>query len=296
MNNTVFAFILFLVCNAEIFDRNEDQMRRLDELEKVVKRIQQQNQLLEETVTIQQTEMTELKTQLANLKGENKNSYTDQSGTDFHKVQTVSKILNENELINSTDESNRHGDETNIHIMDTVIETEVYNNATSNEPGSGMKNVTIHEPDYELIANQKRYVSSQAVAFYAVFSNNEHAPSAHNTLVFDIVRTNAQGAYNQYSGIFTAPVSGFYVFTFSIQMGCHAQGSFEIVKNADVEGVAFLDIRNGCDAEQVTMTIVSELVPGDVVFVRTHATRYIRGDIFSNAEGRSSFAGWLLSV
>lgn len=145
-------------------------------------------------------------------------------------------------------------------------------------------------------AERKRASSGQAVAFYAVMSHVEKAPSAHHTLVFDDVKTNVQGAYNQYSGIFTAPQAGFYVFTFSIHMGCHAYASFEIVKNADVEGAVFLDVDEACDSEQVTWTIVSELGVGDIVHVRTHSTREIKGDIRSDKYGMSSFAGWLLSV
>lgn len=145
------------------------------------------------------------------------------------------------------------------------------------------------------VAGRKRAVSGQAVAFYAVMSHDEIAPSAHHTLVFDNVKANVHGAYNQYSGIFTAPQAGFYVFTFSIHMGCHAYASFEVVKNADVEGAVFLDVEEACDSEQVTWTTVSELGVGDIVYVRTQSTRKIKGDILSNPHGMSSFAGWLLS-
>ncbi|XP_071171152.1 complement C1q-like protein 2 [Mytilus edulis] len=292
----VVLFFLFLVCNGDSSNRNEDQTRRLDALEKVVNEVQQQNQRLEETVKMQQMEITELKIQLANVNVEHQNGHKNLSASDFEIFikDTVSKMLTKNEILKSNDESSVPTNEAEFLIKDTG--SKLHDNNISSKPGLGMQYV--HEPANGVTSNEerKRAVSGQAVAFYAVLSHDEKAPSAHHTLVFDNAKTNVQGAYNQYSGTFTAPVAGVYVFTFSIHMGCHAYASFEIVKNADVEGVVFLDVTEACDSEQVTWTTVSQLGESDIVYVRTHSTRSISGDIISDTYGMSSFAGWLLSV
>ncbi|CAC5425892.1 C1QL [Mytilus coruscus] len=291
MRNYVVLFILFLVCNAESLNRNKDQTRRLDALENVVSQIQQQNQRLEETVLIQQMEITELKIQLEKVKVEHKNGNKKMSPEDFKIIimDTVSKILTKNELSNSNDESSIPDNEAEFLIKDTDTDTKVHDNSTSSKPGLGMQYV--NEPANGVNSKIKRALSGQAIAFYVVMSHNEKVPSPHHTLVFDSVKTNVQGAYDQYSGIFTAPVAVFYVFTFSIRTGCHAY-AFEIVKNADVEGAVFLDVEEACDSEHVTWTLVSALDVGDIVYVRTHSTREIQGDVLSSIEGMSSFAGW----
>lgn len=50
-------------------------------------------------------------------------------------------------------------------------------------------------------------LSPELVGFYAYMSNAEPSPSVHHTLIFDEVKTNAGGGYNQFSGMFTAPSS-----------------------------------------------------------------------------------------
>ncbi|XP_063435873.1 uncharacterized protein LOC134716796 [Mytilus trossulus] len=296
MRNSVVLFFLFLVCHAESLNRNEDQTRRLDALEKVVNQVQQQNQRLEETVQMQQMEITELKMQLANVKVQQKNGHKNLSASDFEIFikDTVSKMLTKAEILKSNDDSSVPTNEAEFLMKDTG--SKLHDNNISSKPGLGMQYV--HEPVNDVISNaeRKKSLSGQAVAFYAVLSHDENAPSAHHTLVFDNAKTNVQGAYNQYSGIFTAPIAGVYVFTFSIHMGCNAYASFEIVKNADVEGAVFLDVSDACVSEQVTWSTVSELGVGDIVYVRTHSTREIRGDIMSDKYGMSSFGGWLLSV
>ena len=54
----------------------------------------------------------------------------------------------------------------------------------------------------------------------------------HHTIIFDTIKTDTHGNYNNYTGAFSIPVGGVYVFTWSIR-GDGAQ-SFELVKNADV--------------------------------------------------------------
>jgi hypothetical protein len=148
-----------------------------------------------------------------------------------------------------------------------------------------------------LILNGTSAPPIKVTAFYAQLSQAEHAPSLHHTLIFDTVKTNQNGAYSKFSGIFTAPVSGVYFFLYTTRVACHSstlRSSFEIVRNNDVEGSIYTS-DDGCFS-QLTMTgsAVVHVNQGDEVYIRTHGT--YTGDliILSDTNGKSSFAGWLI--
>lgn len=125
--------------------------------------------------------------------------------------------------------------------------------------------------------------------------HTEVSPSTHHTIIFDIAITNENNGYHPYSGVFTVPVSGVYVFTFSIRVDCRSQGAFEIVKNAAVVGVVNAELHLTCIQDHIGATIVINASKGDDVYVRTHSVLHRTGDIVSDEVGRSSFAGWLIS-
>lgn len=131
------------------------------------------------------------------------------------------------------------------------------------------------------------------VAFYAFQSRDVIKPGIHQILVFDVVKTNSENGYNRYSGMFTCSTSGLYVFTSSLAMdGTEAFASFEIVKNADVEGVFFVDAAETNNFVYSSLTIVISLNQGDVVFIRVGGGYTPKGNLFSRYFARSSFAGW----
>ena len=148
-----------------------------------------------------------------------------------------------------------------------------------------------------LIPNGTPAPPIKVTAFYAQLSQTEHVPSTHHTIIFDTVKTNQNGAYSKFSGIFTAPVSGVYCFMYTTRVTCHSstiRSSFEIVRNNGVEGSIYTS-DDGC-LSQVTMTgsAVVHVNQGDEVYIRTHGTYIGDFNIFSDAYGKSSFAGWLI--
>lgn len=148
-----------------------------------------------------------------------------------------------------------------------------------------------------LIPNVTSAPPIKVTAFYAQLSQTEHVPSTHHTLIFDTVKTNQNGAYSKFSGIFTAPVSGVYCFMYTTRVICHSstvRSSFEIVRNNDVEGSIYTS-DDGC-LSQVTMTgsAVVHVNQGDEVYIRTHGTYTGNFNILSDTNGKSSFAGWLI--
>ncbi|CAG2208789.1 C1QL [Mytilus edulis] len=78
----------------------------------------------------------------------------------------------------------------------------------------------------------------RTTAFYAYMSHNDASPGKGHTLKFDVIKTNINGGYNPFSGIFTVPNDGVYVFTFSLRLYHGHYGAYEIMKNAEVEGAA----------------------------------------------------------
>ncbi|XP_063447783.1 uncharacterized protein LOC134727335 [Mytilus trossulus] len=140
---------------------------------------------------------------------------------------------------------------------------------------------------------QPTMMQSSQIGFYAYMSQNENSLSKHHTLIFDVQKTNVGNGYNPFSGLFTSPQDGLYTFATSITM-IHHYASFELVKNADVQGSFFVDASGESEFRSSSSIIVLALVKGDVVFVRTSTTYVPHGDIHSSKDARSSFTGWLI--
>ncbi|CAG2236289.1 C1QL [Mytilus edulis] len=101
--------------------------------------------------------------------------------------------------------------------------------------------------------------------------------------------------YNKFSGVFTAPVDGIYVFSYTIVPECNSYGAFELVSNRQIQGVVFSEADSGCDYTGSSTVSVVELAQGDVTFVRTSPTYTPVGTIVSNGNMWTSFAGWRIS-
>lgn len=134
------------------------------------------------------------------------------------------------------------------------------------------------------------------VAFYAYMSHTEYSPSNHHTIIFDIPVTNLGNGYNHFSGIFSVPTSGVYVFSWTIADSMAGYVFSELVVNADVVGGILTQTLSDNDRISTTGLVVKEVRQGDVVYVRTSATGGIHGNIESLAPvQRTSFSGWKLS-
>jgi hypothetical protein len=53
------------------------------------------------------------------------------------------------------------------------------------------------------------------------------------------------------------------------------------IKNADIEGIFFVDAENTLDYQSNSMTVVVSLEVGDVLFVRTSSTYTPHGNVIS---------------
>ena len=125
-------------------------------------------------------------------------------------------------------------------------------------------------------------------------SNSETSVGRHQTFVFDHVVTNVGGNYNRYSGIFTSPSQGVYVFSWTLY--CNYEGYFysEVVVNSDPVGAIFCSAEGATNMRHVTGVVVVEINQGDIVYIRTHPSYSNIGGVYSSSDYRSSFTGWRL--
>ncbi|XP_058625093.1 complement C1q-like protein 2 isoform X2 [Onychostoma macrolepis] len=114
--------------------------------------------------------------------------------------------------------------------------------------------------------------------------------STEITLTYRNVFTNIGNAYNPITGIFTAPLKGAYMFTFSIYG--HASPSTAstvfIVKNG--EKVVVAHAHQAQYAVNSSKGVVLILEVGDVVYVRLWSNRRI----FDSHDNHNTFSGYLL--
>ena len=129
------------------------------------------------------------------------------------------------------------------------------------------------------------------MAFYAYMSQSETILGHHQTLVFDHVVTNVGGNYNPYSGMFTSPSQGGYVFSWTLY--CSAGGNFysQVVVNSDLVGALYCGAQGSRDIKHVTGVVVVEINQGDIVYIRSHPTISNDGGVYSSSTIRSSFTG-----
>ncbi|XP_070849368.1 complement C1q tumor necrosis factor-related protein 3-like [Chaetodon trifascialis] len=109
------------------------------------------------------------------------------------------------------------------------------------------------------------------------------------TLIYKTVKTNIGNAYNQLTGIFTAPVKGMYYFTFFY----HAGGAHDVVlllmrNNQEVAQASDHDTSSD-GADNGGNAVFLQLQRGDQVYVRMHANSHVWQD-----DSRTTFSGFLV--
>lgn len=119
-------------------------------------------------------------------------------------------------------------------------------------------------------------------------------PSPFHTLVFDVSPTAYGNHYNKFTGIFTAPHPGTYVFTWTSYCVAGGYTYLQAVVNNVVLDISFCNADGANWYRSITGTVVAYINQGDTVFIRTHPTSANRGNVISSENQRTTFAGWLL--
>ncbi|XP_026064754.1 uncharacterized protein LOC113047603 [Carassius auratus] len=110
------------------------------------------------------------------------------------------------------------------------------------------------------------------------------------TLTYRNVFTNIGNAYNPFTGIFTAPLKGAYMFSFSIYNhgSTSASSTVSIVKNGERVVVAHGQQNQGVINSSKGVVLILEV--GDVVYVRLWSGR----KIYDDQNKHNTFSGYLL--
>lgn len=118
----------------------------------------------------------------------------------------------------------------------------------------------------------------------------------HHTLIFDTVITNVGCSYNHHDGVFTAPVSGVYVFNWNLYSSYNGDVVSELMVNSEKKGGRRSYSKTDEEDHSSSGCVVVEISQRDIVYVRTHPTHEQRGDIISYpGVYESSFSGWILA-
>ncbi|XP_078319646.1 uncharacterized protein LOC111122203 [Crassostrea virginica] len=126
----------------------------------------------------------------------------------------------------------------------------------------------------------------EIVAFNAYIKN--HLTLNRNTptnVVYDTVYYNYGNAYNPYSGYFTAPSNGLYVFTWSSLVDPKKIFDAEILVNGQRKGLGNCNNLENPGYENCANTVPLVLKTGDKVNIRTITADYLHWQW-------SSFKGW----
>ncbi|XP_022297134.2 uncharacterized protein LOC111106662 [Crassostrea virginica] len=149
-------------------------------------------------------------------------------------------------------------------------------------------------PEFEASpkSTQKRAVlrsSNDTIAFSAYMTNRKPSPGNLNTLVFNAIFTNEGNGYNHHMGVFIAPKSALYVFTWTIRAESGHYFNTQLLVNGLVYGS--MDTRNYYSSVSNSATAVVRVAADIAVYVRTGPTNNY-GDILSSFDGYSTFSGW----
>ncbi|XP_052103487.1 complement C1q-like protein 4 [Mytilus californianus] len=128
------------------------------------------------------------------------------------------------------------------------------------------------------------------VAFFAYMSQPLKNPSGQHILKFDVLKLNVGNAYHLHTGVFNPPTSGIYVMAWSLRTRITERHSTELVVNSDVYSSMYSYSHND-DDQHNTGIVVVHANNGDDIYVRIKMDKHV-GDIWSDAYGRSTFAGW----
>lgn len=134
---------------------------------------------------------------------------------------------------------------------------------------------------------------NQIVAFHAYISKHTNEITGDHTLIFDVVKTNEGNSYHPATGVFNVPVTGVYVFTWTIRLSLNSRHSTQLMKNTEEVDVIHLST-GGVSTSEVTGVVVIATNEGDDIFVKT-LNQFNAGAIESDYSGRSSFSGWKLA-
>lgn len=134
------------------------------------------------------------------------------------------------------------------------------------------------------VATLQKYVPR--IIFHAKVSDGVN-PRGERRMVYDAVIVNKGSAYNSATGVFTAPLAGTYLFTYSLLGGPTSE--VRLVKNEEDLSYIHTILSTG-EAQTGSMPVILNLESGDQIWVNL-----IEGNTWSG-RGALNFQGILLEA
>lgn len=121
------------------------------------------------------------------------------------------------------------------------------------------------------------------VAFHAVLTTTSVSVSSDDTIKFNNVITNVGGGYNRSTGIFTAPVAGYYEFIVTIM----AQSGNSFISKVLINGSDYYCHAYGSSRSQSQgmCDLILYLYQGSTARVTTYSGSALYGNGFSSFSG-----------
>ena len=129
--------------------------------------------------------------------------------------------------------------------------------------------------------------------FFNARKLKDRSPAVGSKHVYNEIDDNVGGAFGEDTGIFTAPVGGYYLFTVQISTNKNQWGDVKIIVNGEqVISVAKFNNAYGCTT--TSGTTIQRLAAGNKVWVEqiNHSDTYCD----SSTWGWNQFSGVLLHV
>ncbi|XP_052706001.1 complement C1q-like protein 4 [Crassostrea angulata] len=145
---------------------------------------------------------------------------------------------------------------------------------------------------------ERRFVlqgQGSQIAFHAQLTHNIENLGIHQAILFDNVLLNEGNGYSIYEGEFIAPVSGLYVFAWTISSGDRTCMKYDVVKNSVVLTYHISDAANHIDWAVSSGTVVTRMYTGDRVWIRVSDFLTCSHTVYGTGYGTSLFAGFLLN-
>nr|XP_034328987.1 complement C1q subcomponent subunit B-like [Crassostrea gigas] len=133
------------------------------------------------------------------------------------------------------------------------------------------------------------------VAFHAQLTHTIGNLGIHQTIRFNSVLLNEGNGYSTRSGVFVAPISGLYVFAWTISDEETHCMKYDVVKNSVVLTYHISDAANHPDWAVSSGTIVTRMNSGDRVWIRVSDFYKCMHYVFGTGYGTSLFVGYLLN-
>ena len=122
-------------------------------------------------------------------------------------------------------------------------------------------------------------------------------PTQGQTVQFANETLDIGGGYNPSTSVYTVPQTGIYTFTWTIRIGRYNYYVTELVVNTAVKDRMMTSTwgSNNTHTYDATSsaTTTAQLTTGDRVFIRVQLRSGLP-NIYSDADGYSTFSGWLL--